>query len=272
MAQFEAWSETATDANWRATDMIEDLAKLAGKRAIVTGAGSGIGKAVSLALASLGMQVTLVGRDEAKLRRAAAEAASGRCAVWPMDLADPYAIELFSKQWADSHAELRVLVHCAALYKHGTVEDTTAHDVDAVLSTNLRAPFLLTARLLDALRRGRGDVVFLNSSAAIRPGSEVSAYAMSKAGLRCLADALRHEVNRDHVRVLSVFAGRTATPMLEQVLRAEGSTFDPADYLRPQDVAQAVVSAISMGSSAELTELHVRPAQPARVEPRGRRE
>jgi NADP-dependent 3-hydroxy acid dehydrogenase YdfG len=85
------------------------------------------------------------------------------------------------------------------------------------------------------------------------------AYAASKHALRAVADGLRDEVHARGVRVISVFPGRTATPMQEEVQRYEGNDYDPERFLQPDDVAAAVLNALALPRTAEITDLHVRP-------------
>jgi len=77
--------------------------------------------------------------------------------------------------------------------------------------------------------------------------------------LRAVADGLREEVDRQGVRVLTVFPGRTATAMQEEVHRFEGRAYDPERFLRPGDVAAMVLNALALPRTAEVTDIHVRP-------------
>jgi len=127
---------------------------------------------------------------------------------------------------------------------------------------NLRAPYLLTQRLLPLLRRARGQVVFVNSSAGLHAAAGTSQYAATKHALKALADSLRCEVNDDGIRVLSVYPGRTASPMQELLHnqhRADARPYVAADLLQPDDVAAVVVQALRLPRTAEVTDLHVRP-------------
>jgi NAD(P)-dependent dehydrogenase (short-subunit alcohol dehydrogenase family) len=126
---------------------------------------------------------------------------------------------------------------------------------------NLRVPYLLTQRLLPLLRRSRGQVVFVNSSAGLHASAGLSQYAATKHALKALADSLRCEVNHDGVRVLSVYPGRTASPMQEHLHRQQPEVrpYRAADLLQPEDVAAVVVQALSLPRTAEVTDLHVRP-------------
>jgi NADP-dependent 3-hydroxy acid dehydrogenase YdfG len=86
-----------------------------------------------------------------------------------------------------------------------------------------------------------------------------SQYDASKHALRALADSLRAEVNESGVRVLSIFLGRTASEMQEQLHDEERRNYRPELLLQPQDVASAIVSALMLPRTAEITDIHVRP-------------
>jgi NADP-dependent 3-hydroxy acid dehydrogenase YdfG len=113
--------------------------------------------------------------------------------------------------------------------------------------------------LLPALKRARGQIVFVNSSAALRASADNVLYASTKAALKALADGLREEVNRDGVRVVTIYAGRTATPMQASVHEFEGRTYEPELLMQPEDLAHLVLAALTLPATAEVTDLSVRP-------------
>jgi NADP-dependent 3-hydroxy acid dehydrogenase YdfG len=157
---------------------------------------------------------------------------------------------------------LHVLVHSAGAYLRGPVAEIEANAWAHLDIVNLHAPLLLTAACLPALKEGEGHVVFINSTAGLQAGPNVSAYAAGKHALRAAADALRQEVNREGIRVLSVFPGRTDTPMQAALLAQEGRTAPPDRLLDPADVAAMIVAAIALPHSAEVTEIMIRPSRP----------
>jgi NAD(P)-dependent dehydrogenase (short-subunit alcohol dehydrogenase family) len=235
---------------------------LAGRCALITGATSGIGRALALALAARGARVAIAGRDPARLTEAASAArAQGaeRVVEVAADLARPEGIEAIAARVRESFDCLDVLVHAAGLVVHGGVADGRVEDLDAQFATNVRAPYLLTQRLLPLLLDSRGEIVFVNSSVVSFPRAEVAQYAASKHALRGLADCLRQEVNPHGVRVLSIFPGRTATAGQEAIHVREGRAYRPAALLQPEDVAAAVCSALELPRTAELTDIHLRP-------------
>jgi NADP-dependent 3-hydroxy acid dehydrogenase YdfG len=89
--------------------------------------------------------------------------------------------------------------------------------------------------------------------------SGVAQYAATKYALKAMADSLRAEVNSERIRVLSVFPGRTAGPMQEARYAAEGKPYHPKSLLQPSDIALAVIAALALPRTAEITDLRIRP-------------
>lgn len=233
----------------------------AGSTALVTGATGAIGRAIALALAGRGARLLLTGRDEGRLAAAAARARElgAETDVRPLDLAAGGAADELAAHLEERFGGADVLVHALGTYASGTIAETPADELDRQLRTNLRAPYALTRRLLPGLQERRGQIVFINSSAALRPRGSLAAYTASKAALKAVADALRDEVNPGGVRVVSVYPGRTASPMQERVHRAEGKPYAPDRLMQPEDVAASVLAALELPRTAEVTDLHVRP-------------
>ncbi|GAB3807329.1 SDR family oxidoreductase [Humibacter antri] len=150
------------------------------------------------------------------------------------------------------------LLHVAGVVDLGPVSELPAEVWRRTLDVNLAAPAELTRLALPALRTAQGRVVFVNSTAGLNASPNWSAYAASKFGLRALADALRIE-EHSGVRVTSVYPGRTATPMQQKVHEHEGTEYDEADWMRPESVVTAVLTALDLPRDADLTDIRVRP-------------
>jgi NAD(P)-dependent dehydrogenase (short-subunit alcohol dehydrogenase family) len=236
---------------------------LEGRVAVVTGASSGIGRAIALRLASAGVRLCLLGRDPAALEQTARDTAPTAAPVrlYAADLLDDAAVERTARRIIEDFGAIDVLVHAAGVYCAGSVAELPVGDFDRLWRTNVRAPYLLTQVLLPALRRPPGQVVFVNSSAGLSAGPHVAAYAATKHALRALADGLRAEVNPEGVRVVSVYPGRTSTPMQHRILELEGRVAAPDELLRPETVAEVVVQALRVDATGEVTDVHVRPVK-----------
>jgi len=224
---------------------------------MVTGAGSGIGRAIALALAARGMHLVLVGRTAPGIEDTARAIGAAASAVIA-DLATEHGLRQAA---AACPALLRVLVHSAGVHFAGPVLSATARDWEALMATNLRAPMLLTAACRPALAAARGDVVMINSTAGLHAGAGNGAYAASKQALRCATDTLRQELAPEAVRVLSLYPGRTDTRMQSELLAAEGRTAPPGALLAPETVADLVLAALSLPAGAEVPDLVIRPSR-----------
>src|SRR5262249_26955454 len=150
----------------------------------------------------------LVGRTRAKLE-ATAEALPN-AVVRPTDLADDEEIEGLAQELGTRFVRVDVLVLCASELAHGSIQETPVAVLDRLYRNNVRATYLPVQRLLPMVKKGPGQIVFMNSTAGQAAGPGAGPYAATKHAMKALADALRAEINADGVRVLSVFPGRTA--------------------------------------------------------------
>jgi NAD(P)-dependent dehydrogenase (short-subunit alcohol dehydrogenase family) len=230
--------------------------------AVVTGASSGIGQALAWALARQGATLCVVGRNEHALRRTVEGVGPSmqRAVFLEADLAQDEGIERV-RHFVDSEfGALDILVHSAGVMYLSRLEDASLQHFDLQYTINLRTPYQLTQKVLALLKASRGQVVFVNSSVGLLANrAEVGQYAASKHGLKAVADALRDEVNADGVRVLSVYPGRTATPLQFAVHEMEGRPYHPERLLQAEDVAAIVLSALVLPRTAEVTDITIRP-------------
>jgi len=222
-------------------------------RVLVTGAGSGIGQAVADLLHARGDDLVLLARNEQRAARLADRYAGSDVRV--IDLAEPASMAAA----VVGVEPLDAIVHAAGVITLGPVADQRLDDFIEQLTVNLLAPAELTRLLLPALRATRGTAVFLNSGAGLAAHAGWSAYAASKFGLRAFADALRAEEADSGVRVTTVYPGRTATPMQEQVHEHEGREYDAADWSAPETVAATIVHVLDLPGDSTISEVTLRP-------------
>jgi len=224
---------------------------------VVTGAGSGIGRVVAERLRDRGDRLVLVVRDDS---RAAELTADFPDAQWLVaDLAEPSSLHGLGRE-VDGAVDS--LLHVAGVVDLGPVAEQRLDLWQHQLDVNLTSPAVLTRELLPHVRRARGTVVFVNSSAGLTASPEWSAYAASKFGLRALADSLRAEEIENGVRVTTVFPSRTATPMQHKVHEQEGEVYDPARWIRPETVADTILHVLDVPQDATIPEVTVRPVVP----------
>jgi NADP-dependent 3-hydroxy acid dehydrogenase YdfG len=231
--------------------------------AVVTGASSGVGKAVALAFAAEGASLAMVGRDRETLLAVARElpAGVGEVKCYVADLTNDADLAAFTAQVLADFERVDFLVHSAALLMRARLDVATLADFDLQYACNVRAPFAITQKFLPSLLEHQGGVIFINSSAGLGAKPDMGQYAATKHALKAIADGLRQEVAASGLRVLSIFLGRTATPMQAALCESEGKSYDPTLYIQPADVAQSILATLSLPRSAEITDLTLRPTR-----------
>ncbi len=234
---------------------------LQGHVAVVTGASSGIGRAIAVALAQQGAELCLVGRDSVRLGETAAIAQDfSQVKNFQLDLTVEDQLHPLVEHVSRKNGRLDILIHSAGVICEDAMECSRIEDLDLQYATNLRAPYLLTRLLLPTLTNARGQIVFINSSVGLTARrADIGQYAATKHGLKAVADSLREEVNSRGIRVLTLYLGRTATPMQELLHRPEGRDYDPSALLQPEDVASVVVGSLMLPRTAEITDISIRP-------------
>jgi len=234
---------------------------LGGCVAVVSGATSDIGRAISLELAAAGARLCLLGRDASALELVAKSVrdVTDDVTVYPVDLTVDASVTALAAQVARDVGRVDVLVHSAGRFEMGSHDRAAVADLDLQYRTNVRGPYLLTQALLAPLRACRGQIVFVNSTVGLEARAGVGQYASTQHGLRAIADALRAEVNPDGVRVLSIYLGRTATARQARIFQLEGRPYAPHLLMQPADVAEMVLATLRLPRTAEVTEIRMRP-------------
>jgi NAD(P)-dependent dehydrogenase (short-subunit alcohol dehydrogenase family) len=187
------------------------MSRLSGKRILVTGAGGGLGRAISERLLSEGAAVVATDHDGSALRKTGFDLTGrGEMTLIVADLLNDAAIETLVDD-ASLDGAIDGLVNCAGLYPNTPVMDLSAAEWDSVLGLNLRAPFLLIKALIPALRERGGVIVNISSTASVlaRPG--IAHYGASKAALSQLTRVLAVELASFKIRVNAVLPGVIAT-------------------------------------------------------------
>lgn len=231
-------------------DTPSDWLGLKGRRCVVTGAASGIGRAVATSLVQAGAAVALLDRD---LAGCAAVAETLRAAGGPVlaigcDTSDPARVAAAADETRRSLGACDVLVNNAGMLRAGPLDALSPADWNAVLSVNLTG-YLLCAQAFgrDMLQAGRGSIVHVASVAATHPQSFSGAYSASKAGVVALARQLAAEWGPSGVRSNVVSPGLIRTPLSEAFYREPGVEERRAAMVAsrrigtPQDVADVVL-------------------------------
>ncbi|HLV01653.1 MAG TPA: SDR family NAD(P)-dependent oxidoreductase, partial [Acidobacteriota bacterium] len=216
---------------------------------------------IAVSLAERGAGLCLTGRNQERLNELADCLKKRNASVWfaAADLIHDEEVRRLADRICNELGRLDVLIHSAGAIVNGEMSRASVDDFDYQYRINVRAPFLLTQILLPLLKESRGEVVFINSSAGLRAVPGAGQYAATKHALKAVADAFRAEVNSDGVRVLSIYPGRTATPMQASICEMEGKPYHPELLIQPADVALLVVNALETPRSVEITDLSMRP-------------
>lgn len=225
--------------------------------AVLTGATSGIGAAVACNLGRQGYRLVVITRQRvvpSYLRHYTHD-------VLHADLSQPEEVDTLLPFLREMVPQVDVLVHAAGVFSGTSVSSTPVEELDVLYRVHLRSAFQLVQALLPALEAAAGQIVFINTTAVAAPRPNLSCYAATKNALRAFADALRLEVNSRHIRVLSVFPGRTHTAMQEQIFRQEKREYQPDRLIQPEDVAESVCHSLALPRTVELTDVWLRPMQ-----------
>jgi NADP-dependent 3-hydroxy acid dehydrogenase YdfG len=243
--------------------MVGKLSQNRSRSAVVTGASQGIGKAIAVAMAQEGIHTTRASRSLEKLKSVRKEI--GNCAAElkciELKLANLSNVASFAADIHDQLPQLDILVNCAGVYDRGSMVDASTDHLYDLYKTNVRGVYALTRSLLPMLKKTRDDTVFINSTIVFSTAKNVGQYAAMQHASLSIANALRAEVNDDGVRVLTVYPGRTATPLQEKIFEIEEKDYRPQVLLQPSDVAEIVVACLKLPGTAEVTDLCIRPRQ-----------
>jgi 3-oxoacyl-[acyl-carrier protein] reductase len=233
--------------------------EIRGSVALVTGGGRGIGRAIALALAREGADVSIVSRTAAELDRVVdeIEAVGGRGLAFAGDLRDASVCQSAVAATVDRFGGLSVLVNNAGVGVFANVADTSDEDWDAVLGTNLTAVFRMTRAALPHLTNRGGHVFMVSSLAGSNPAAGMAAYGASKAALDYFAHSLMLEVRAQNVKVSTIAPGSVDTSF--SALSQLGSA---SWMLAAEDLAQTVLDLLRMRDGAHSSRVEMRPARP----------
>lgn len=230
------------------------------KTIVVTGASDGIGREVALNLASKGVRVILLARDEQKLQAVQSEIHSkqGQAEYVVCDLAQTERVKVVAAEIIERFPDVSGLVNNAGVWqKLGQLDEISDEVIEAVLQTNLRGLILLTKYLLPTLKLAP-EAVILNVSSrsghSAQPGQSV--YTASKWGVRGFTEVLHTDLADTSVRVAGIYQGGTNTSMFHKAGETwpteKLQTFIPANEL-----AEVVVFMLSRPKQVWLTEVRV---------------
>jgi len=231
--------------------------------AVVTGAGTGVGRAVTLKLAQEGWRVAMIGRRAETLAetRTLVGSQGPEVAAFPCDIGDADAVDAVIKEVLARFGRVDALINAAGTnIPKRSLEVLTHADYHAAIATNLHGAFYCVQAVLPTMRTQKaGTIVNINSEAGLKASAKAgAAYVVSKFGLAGLTQTINAEERANGIRATSIFPGDINTPLLDK--RPQPPPPEArVGMLQPADLAACVWLAVSLPPRAIVEELVVRP-------------
>lgn len=239
--------------------MPDETINLKGQVAVVTGAGRGIGEAISRRLASMGASVVLAARDVSQLERLEREIASrgGSAQAAPLDLLDEPSVAKLAKSVQSRYQRCDILVNNAGIGIMGKpLHEMAPAEWDHLMGTNLRGPYLMIRAFAPLMIAAKsGHIINISSLAGHNPLPGGAAYAASKWGLNGLTYSIAEELRPHGIRVSVIAPGSVNTHF------GSGSSKNPDKKIQPDDVAHVVAMLVTQAPQSFVSEVLLRPTQ-----------
>jgi NAD(P)-dependent dehydrogenase (short-subunit alcohol dehydrogenase family) len=234
------------------------MTRLDGKVALVTGASTGIGKAIARALAKEGASLALVSRTREKIDRAAAEIADLGVTVFAeaADIADEQAVENLFARTMETYGRLDLLVNNAGSFRGGPLEDLALSDWDRVIATNLTAPMLCTRAAMRIMKpQGGGRIINIASISAQRVRPNMAPYNASKHGVWGLTQSTALEGREHGITCCCLNPGNV---QVERRIGPDGTRPDEP-MISPDELAEVALTMAVLPPHVEVLEATVIP-------------
>ncbi len=228
------------------------MENLQGKKAIITGGGRGLGKAVALALAAEGVEIAITGRNEETLQKTIKEIeALGAKAVYSVfDVSDFEAVKKGISALKRNFGEADILINNAGIAAFGSFLEMEPAKWKEILDINVMGIYNVTHAVLpDMIAKNIGDIINVSSTAGIRGNANTSAYSASKFAVVGLSEALMMEVRKHNIRVSTLMPSTIASDMSLSLNLTDGN---PEKVLQPEDFAELVVAQLKLNRRALL--------------------
>jgi len=223
---------------------------LTGKIAIVTGAGSGIGRGIAIALAQEGVAVVACGRRKRPLEDTIQSVLQigGRGLAVPADVSKEEDVQRLIQAALDAFGTLDILVNNAGIYAGSHFNTLAVDEWDQVMATNLRGPFLMTRAALPVFREKRsGHIINISSESGLNYYEADTAYGITKHALNDLGEYVQRENQELNIRVNTICPGMVVSEMTE-----DDTELNHAKCLYPEDIADLVVWLLTRRTNVKI--------------------
>ncbi|MFW5952693.1 MAG: SDR family oxidoreductase [Candidatus Natronoplasma sp.] len=237
-----------------------DHDRLDGKIAIVTGASSGIGRAVCKRLAEENIDLCLIARREEKLKKLSdilEDKHHIETLFLPTDVRDEKQVKKAVDKTVDIFGRLDILINNAGIIRYGKIEDFSTEDYRDVMKTNCDGVFFFTREAIPHVRDSKGNLVFIGSFDANHPRSFNPIYAASKWWTKGFAHSIESIVGESGVAVTLINPSEVRTDIKDKRGKKYKEKFDEGEVMNPEEVAKAVLFAISQEGSTTVSEMDI---------------
>lgn len=243
------------------------MGQLADKVALVTGASSGIGAAIALALAAAGATVAISARRADRLQSLVRriEAAGGKALAIPGDMTKEAEAIGAVEETVARLGRIDILINSAGIMQAGGIENAALEEYRRVFDINLFATvYTCKAAVPHMLKQGGGDIVTISSLAGRKGGPQISAYSASKHAVNSMTDAMRQELGDRNIRVCILMPGATTTEVGNHITdptwrKAIQAHVSKEGAVQPSEVGETVVYILSLPRHVNISEICIRP-------------
>lgn len=223
---------------------------LRGKKAIITGGSRGLGKAIAIALAKEGVDVAIIGRNEATLIETAGEIAmfDGQVLYAAVDICNPAEVDEAITYFAEEFGTIDILVNNAGIGTFGTFLEMPTEEWMQIMNTNVFGIYHITKAVLPYMvAQNSGDVIMVASTAGLAGNASTSAYSASKFAVIGMSESIMKEVRKNNIRVSTLTPSTIVTDMSKSMgIAADGNE----NILHPEDFAELVTDILKMSQRA----------------------
>src|SRR5699024_8164820 len=219
---------------------------LDGKKAIITGAGKGIGRATALSLAKEGVSLGLVARTETDLQKVAKELENDGVDVFiaTADVGSNEEVETAMEQLMNDLGSVDILINNAGIERFGGFLELDVEEWERIIQVNLLGMYYVTRAILPKMiEQKSGDIINISSTAGERGGPKTSAYSASKFGVLGLTESLAMEARKSNIRVTALTPSTVVTDLAINEGLVKG---DEENVLQAEDLAELIVAQLKL--------------------------